>query len=193
MPSQDFINDFVEHGYAIIPDLIPPALLPELLAASKRVVDKTRSGAWSHRRVVGRQFPPFDSDNPDSWGVQHLMHPDLGEPAFAKWYASDGLVSAVLDLLGCREDELQMGESSSERLRCFFNNLISWTTELFNLLINPTNHDFALRWHRDDVRENAPEEEERSALGIWHHGVGRSLKFLSTTNPCILGTMEHVS
>ncbi|KAF8141602.1 hypothetical protein EV363DRAFT_1308550, partial [Boletus edulis] len=24
--------------------------------------------------------------------------------------------------------------------------------ELFNLLINPLNHDFALRWHRDDVR-----------------------------------------
>jgi len=33
------------------------------------------------------------------------------------------------------------------------------------------NHDFALRWHRDDVNEKATEEEERSALQKWHHGV----------------------
>lgn len=46
--------------------------------------------------------------------------------------------------------------------------------ELFNLLINPLNHDFALRWHRDDVRENATAEEEREALAAWSHGVPRS-------------------
>lgn len=45
--------------------------------------------------------------------------------------------------------------------------------ELFNMLINPTDHDFALRWHRDDVRENASEEEERTALAIWQHGVSK--------------------
>jgi hypothetical protein len=43
--------------------------------------------------------------------------------------------------------------------------------ELFNLLINPLEHDFALRWHRDDVRENATAEEEVAALGLWTHGV----------------------
>ena len=43
--------------------------------------------------------------------------------------------------------------------------------ELFNLLINPESHNFALRWHRDDVRETACEDEERQALAIWHHGV----------------------
>jgi hypothetical protein len=43
--------------------------------------------------------------------------------------------------------------------------------ELFNLLINPTSHDFALRWHRDDVSETASEEEERAALAIQHYGV----------------------
>lgn len=43
--------------------------------------------------------------------------------------------------------------------------------ELFNMLINPTSNSFALRWHRDDVRENATEDEEREALSIWHHGV----------------------
>ena len=45
------------------------------------------------------------------------------------------------------------------------------SAELFNLLINPANHDFALRWHRDDVRENATAEEEREALAAWSHGV----------------------
>lgn len=44
-------------------------------------------------------------------------------------------------------------------------------SELFNLLINPLSHNFALRWHRDDVNEKATEEEETDALKIWHHGV----------------------
>ena len=43
--------------------------------------------------------------------------------------------------------------------------------ELFNMLINPETQQFALRWHRDDVKESATEEEERDALSIWHHGV----------------------
>jgi hypothetical protein len=38
------------------------------------------------------------------------------------------------------------------------------------MLINPESHDFALSWHRDDVRHDATEEDERKALGIWHHG-----------------------
>ncbi len=43
--------------------------------------------------------------------------------------------------------------------------------ELFNLLINPISHSFALRWHRDDVSEKALEQEEQQALAVWHHGV----------------------
>lgn len=39
------------------------------------------------------------------------------------------------------------------------------------MLINPLSHDFALRWHRDDVNEKASEEEERDALNTWHYGV----------------------
>lgn len=48
---------------------------------------------------------------------------------------------------------------------------VSITTELFNLLINPESHEFALRWHRDDVKGTATEEEEIEALTIWHYGV----------------------
>lgn len=43
--------------------------------------------------------------------------------------------------------------------------------ELFNILINPIAHNFALRWHRDDVKGDATAEEERDALAIWHYGV----------------------
>jgi len=46
--------------------------------------------------------------------------------------------------------------------------------ELFNLLINPRDHDFSLRWHRDDIHENVSEEEERSALRVWSYGVSQS-------------------
>ncbi|KAF8130754.1 hypothetical protein EV363DRAFT_1333716 [Boletus edulis] len=79
------------------------------------------------------------------------MHPALGEPVFAQWYTSEGVRTVSAALLGCDVGSLQM--------------------ELFNLLINPLNHDFALRWHRDDVRENATPEEERKALASWSRGV----------------------
>jgi len=140
-----------EQGYVIVSDLILPENLEVLRAACDRAIAKTRSGLWPHRRTVGKQFPPFDDSNPDSWGVQHVMHPDLAEPTFAEWYTSDPLINVSKELLQCNEGELQM--------------------ELFNLLINPLEHDFALRWHRDDFRENATAEEEVAALGLWTHGV----------------------
>ncbi|KAF8130656.1 hypothetical protein EV363DRAFT_1332779 [Boletus edulis] len=79
------------------------------------------------------------------------MHPALGEPVFAQWYTSEGVRTVSAALLGCDVGSLQM--------------------ELCNLLINPLNHDFALRWHRDDVRENTTPEEERKALASWSRGV----------------------
>lgn len=46
------------------------------------------------------------------------------------------------------------------------------------MLINPMSHEFALRWHRDDVRETASEEEEREALAQWHFGVRLSCELI---------------
>ncbi|KAI6108697.1 hypothetical protein EDD16DRAFT_1618420 [Pisolithus croceorrhizus] len=140
-----------EQGYVIVPGLVTPEHFTSLRKACERVITKTRSGVWPHRRTVGRQFPPYGNDNPDSWGVQHVMHPDLGEPIFAEWYTSEGLLAAAMELLQCKEDELQM--------------------ELFNLLINPLHHDFALRWHRDDVKEDATADEEVQALSAWKYGI----------------------
>ncbi|KAJ7665739.1 hypothetical protein B0H17DRAFT_1184497 [Mycena rosella] len=143
---------FEEEGFVIIPGLIPPENFSPLESACDHVISRTRDGAWPHRRTVGKQFPPYGDSDPDSWGVQHLMHPDLQEPAFAQWYTSTAVINAVQSLLGCEEAELQM--------------------ELFNLLINPRSHHFALRWHRDDIAGDATEEEERKALDAWKpHGI----------------------
>ncbi|KAF8063387.1 hypothetical protein FPV67DRAFT_241108 [Lyophyllum atratum] len=140
-----------EHGFVVVPALITDQQQQELKEACDRAIAQTRDGTWPHRRTVGKQFPPFGDDNPDSWGVQHLMHPGLGEPAFARWYTSQPLSEVAKELLECGEDDLEM--------------------ELFNLLINPLGHNFALRWHRDDVSEKANEDEEREALQKWHFGV----------------------
>lgn len=42
--------------------------------------------------------------------------------------------------------------------------------ELFNLLINPNEHDFDLTWHRDAIPATTPEEEEKEKLTIPHYG-----------------------
>jgi len=46
--------------------------------------------------------------------------------------------------------------------------------ELFNLLINPLDHDFSLHWHRDDIHKNVSEEEEQSALQVLSYGVSQN-------------------
>ncbi|KAJ7092006.1 hypothetical protein B0H15DRAFT_184278 [Mycena belliarum] len=145
-------DHFEEEGFVIIPGLIPQEDFARIEAGCNHVIARTRAGSWPHRRTVGKQFPPYGDSDPDSWGVQHLMHPDLEEPVFSHWYTSTAVIDAVQMLLDCEEDELQM--------------------ELFNLLINPLSHNFALRWHRDDIGGDATEEEERSALDAWKpHGI----------------------
>ena len=102
-----------KQGYVIVPGLIPAELDKPLREATERVISRTRSGEWPHRRTVGKQFPPFDNGDPDSWGIQHLMHPDLGEAIFAEWYTSVPLVRTICRLLDCDEDKLQMGRLGS--------------------------------------------------------------------------------
>lgn len=96
------------HGYVIVRGLLTHSEHADLLAATERVTARTRSGSWTHARVVGKQFPPYGAGD-DVWGVQHAMHPALGEPAFARWYAGDAVRGAAKTLLGCQDDHLQMG------------------------------------------------------------------------------------
>ena len=116
MAADNIKSLYDKRGYVIVPGLIPTELDKPLREATGRVITRTRSGQWPHRRTVGKQFPPFDNNNPDSWGVQHLMHPDLGEPIFAEWYTSGPLVQTICRLLDCNEDRLQMGMSGIKRI-----------------------------------------------------------------------------
>lgn len=106
--STSLKEHYDSHGYVIIHGLITPSETADLLAATERAAARTRSGSWLHARVVGKQFPPYGAGD-DVWGVQHAMHPALGEPLFARWYAGDAVRGAAKALLGCQDEHLQMG------------------------------------------------------------------------------------
>jgi hypothetical protein len=108
-----------EEGFVIIPGLISPEDSPRLEKACDHVITRTRDGSWTHRRTVGKQFPPFGDEDSDSWGVQHVMHPDLKEPVFSEWYTSTALINTVQALLSCQEEELQMGLLWASNWLCF--------------------------------------------------------------------------
>ncbi|GFZ49812.1 hypothetical protein JCM24511_07215 [Saitozyma sp. JCM 24511] len=183
-------GQYERDGYVVVPHLIPPELLDPLSLAADRVTDRARSGGWSQVRVVGKQFPPWVAGD-DVWGVQNLMHPDLGEGVFAEWYGSEGMLEVSAALMGCRVEDMQFGtstarydaisQSSSEPVTSFKVILMllsdggSWLTpthlELFNLLVNPLEKTYALSWHRDDIKPTVSPSEESEALGIKHHGI----------------------
>ena len=130
------------------------------------------------------------------------MHPDLSEPAFAHWYTSPALRAIAAELMGCTDEQLQMGACE---LPCHYPYYVPSPhstahippdlIELFNILINPTSHDFALRWHRDAVDGTASEEEEARILKVAQYGVSRHLSPHIHPEPNILrlaDTMEHV-
>ncbi|KAI5858970.1 hypothetical protein BZA05DRAFT_382972 [Tricharina praecox] len=154
MTPDEILGSLETYGYVIIPDLIPPPLLGPLREASSRVIARARDesdAGWPHVRVVGKQFPPWPKDvREDVWGVQHIMHPDLGERVFAEWYGSQPVLDAVTTILGCGAKELQL--------------------ELFNLLVNPTKTAFSLAWHRDSIPPEASTEVEIRLLKAPRYG-----------------------
>ena len=120
MPISNELKEYYDtYGFVIIPGLLTPSEHTDLLAATDRVVARTRTGPWPHARVVGKQFPPYGVGD-DIWGVQHVMHPALEEPIFARWYAGDAVRNAAKMLLGCEDEELQMGGFPSPPKRAFF-------------------------------------------------------------------------
>src|SRR5947199_10728048 len=103
---------FNQDGFIVIDGAVEPHLFDPLREATARVTEKTRCGSWPHKRAA--------SDD-EIWGVGHLMHPDLGEPVFAQYMASDPVLDVATDLLGAG---LRMS--------------------LVNMLVNPTKRDFAI-------------------------------------------------
>lgn len=147
--------DFEREGYVILDGCFDGSAdtdMGELRRAAEEVTLLTRQGEWPHRRVVGKAFPPYTDISSDSWGVQHLLHPALpNHDLFARFYASSPLLDVAASLLEATPEQLQL--------------------ELFNLLINPNEHRFALPWHRDDVRGDVDAEEETQRLEVPTCGV----------------------
>ncbi|CAO1621128.1 unnamed protein product [Jaminaea pallidilutea] len=144
--------DYDRDGYVIVDGLFDDAIEP-LRSETEGIVRDTRNGQWPFVRRVGKQFPPFDAvTSPDYWGVQHLMHPEMPHTdSFRDFYSQQSFLQISAALMGCEASSLQM--------------------ELFNLLIEPKHHAFALGWHRDDIRPNVTPQEEDQTLATPVGGV----------------------
>ncbi|UZJ54271.1 hypothetical protein CBS101457_003591 [Exobasidium rhododendri] len=154
----DFDLDRLRHlfntdGYVVVDGILSDLDVEELRKASAEVTQLTREGKWAHRRVVGKQFPPYNTvTSQDSWGVQHLMHPDLPHhDLFTKFYGSSPLLDIAAHLLESTTASMQL--------------------ELFNLLIEPSEHTFALGWHRDDIRPDVDRDQELQRLAAPTSGI----------------------
>jgi hypothetical protein len=59
--------------------------------------------------------------------------------------------------------------------------------------VHPLRTDFALCWHRDDIRNLADEDEERASLEVRHYGVCDALREISSAEIVATGPVEYVS
>jgi len=139
-------------GFVVIPGALKKPELEKLREASGNIAKLARAGKWPYIRTLPKQFPPWTSDvSQGIWGVQHLMHPNMpGRTDFAASYFTDAVLDPVKEIIGSStDDELIM--------------------ELYNLLVRP-DHDFELRWHRDDIAADATAEQELERLNkpAWH-------------------------
>ncbi|KAL6246845.1 hypothetical protein RBB50_006152 [Rhinocladiella similis] len=156
MAKSSHVESLERDGFVVIRSALTSDEIEKLRDACQRVATLARQGQWPNVRTLPKQFPPWnvkEGQNPAEagiWGVQGLMHPAMLEhDLFTATYFSDALINPTKELLQCGDDELVM--------------------ELFNLLVRP-DHDFELRWHRDDISEKATAEEEleRLAKPAWH-------------------------
>ncbi|CAH7686072.1 hypothetical protein PPACK8108_LOCUS20675, partial [Phakopsora pachyrhizi] len=119
--------------------------LEELRIAADVVTHKTRNQTWPYKRTVGKQFPPWNDESPDVWGVQHIMHQSLNQRSFSELYFSKPMV----DLTAKLSDRVDHNQSM---------------IGLLNLLVEPQSHQFELGWHRDSIKADASHEEEVQKL-----------------------------
>jgi hypothetical protein len=120
MLSESQLTQFNDEGYVII-DGINASVYDEVKEAAERAVAKARRQDWPHIRQV-------TSDGPfDIWGVSNLLDPELDESAFGDYLATPEVLDTARVLLNDRP--LRLG--------------------LTNMLVSPTNRDFAISWHRD--------------------------------------------
>ncbi|KAL0935039.1 phytanoyl- dioxygenase [Colletotrichum truncatum] len=149
MTASSLLEQLNRDGYVIVPSILSEDQLTKLRRATQAATVLARSGKWPNVRTLPKQFPPWPLAGPSPpsegiWGVQGMMHPDMpNHEVFIGTYFSDAIIEPTKQLLQCTDDDLVM--------------------ELFNLLIRP-DHDFELRWHRDDIPATATAEEELDRL-----------------------------
>lgn len=152
-----YLDSLQRDGFVKIPALLSPEEITSLRTAAEKAATFARAGKWPHFRTVPKQFPPWPKTPPPAseggiWGVQHLLHPEFpGREEFAKFYFSEKILSVAEDLLGVKREDVPGGE---ELL----------VMELFNMLVAPETKNFELRWHRDDIPDTVPAEEEIKLL-----------------------------
>ena len=135
MLSAAQIEQFEEEGYVILEQGVAAALYESVRAAAERATARARRGGWSPVRSVAES-------GGDIWGVSSLLHPDLGEPAFATYMATDEVLQVARELLD--DDEIRLS--------------------LTNMLVNPIKADYAIAWHRDSVDGGLTGQDELEAL-----------------------------
>ncbi|KAJ5770400.1 uncharacterized protein N7511_002451 [Penicillium nucicola] len=128
-------------GFVVVRNLLTAEEITHYRDIATKATTLTRTGSWPHFRTGG------------IWGVQHLLHPEMpGRDSFAQCYFSPSILAVAEELMGV--DSSRSPTSSAEPL----------VMELFNLLVAPETKDFELRWHRDDISEQATAEEEIAQL-----------------------------
>lgn len=146
LPSAEDLRASLAHdGFVKVSQVLPGQDLDRLRDAASRAIQQARSGKWPYIRTLPKQFPPWSQNASQGiWGVQHLLHPDMpGREVFAESYFNDTVIEAITRLLDCQRDELVL--------------------ELCNMLVRP-DHDFALRWHRDDIPPDVTPQQEFERL-----------------------------
>lgn len=144
-PAEELRAVLDRDGFVRIPSAFAGEELERFRTAAKHATEVARAGKWPYIRTLPKQFPPWSQDPSNGiWGVQHLLHPDMPEhQAFAESYFHPTMLKTITGLLQCTEDELVL--------------------ELYNMLVRP-DHDFALRWHRDDIPPDVTAEQEMERL-----------------------------
>ncbi|OJJ97090.1 hypothetical protein ASPACDRAFT_33347 [Aspergillus aculeatus ATCC 16872] len=160
-PPTPYLSALQRDGFVVIPALLTPPEITHYRRIATAATHLTRTGQWPYFRTVPKQFPPWPSTLPPAseggiWGVQHLLHPDMPHRTdFARFYFSSKVLAVAEELLGLSTTPSRNDEDGDEE---------PLVMELFNLLVAPETHDFALRWHRDDIPEHVSPDEELRLL-----------------------------
>ena len=121
MPTPLQVARYKDQGYFIAEDAVDPDMMPELVAAARRVKRKVRSGevdVFTHRKT--------DDKNSEPWAIRGLLAPEFEEPIFSEYLLSEPVMHYVHHFLG---PELRLGS--------------------ITIFTNPHDKDFGFGWHRD--------------------------------------------